>query len=350
LNRSRNIFQPEGITADHKPLGLLPVRGADKIELRGRGGAWAREVTARLHGLLKVLQADRRGQGAGAGQPAIEATCLAILALRNDRTADIKLALHAVEDLQNKDGSWPAFIGDDAEGCWTTSLAALSLMVIGRDTKRLKSAIHWLVDAEGREANWFWRWRFHAIDKSVQFDPTKYGWSWVQGTTSWVIPTAFCVIALRKIRNRNLNESAGVVQRIDKGVSMLLDRMCPGGGWNAGNGIAFGVPYSAYIDATAIALLALAGHEKEPGVQSSLAWLANRLPGCPSPYSLAWGILALAAYRDVSREVEKTLGRITNELTALIEGATGADDPCTVAVCALALDAVEGDNVFEVRA
>ena len=56
-----------------------------------------------------------------------------------------------------------------------------------------------------------------------------------------------------------------------------------------------------------IALLALAGHEKEPGVQTSLAWLVNRLPGCPSPYSLAWGILALAAYRDVSREVEKTL-------------------------------------------
>jgi hypothetical protein len=57
----------------------------------------------------------------------------------------------------------------------------------------------------------------------------------------------------------------------------------------------------------------------------------------------------LAAYRNVSREVNKTLGRATSELTALIERSTGAYDLCTTAVCALSLDAVEGDNVFEVR-
>jgi hypothetical protein len=39
---------------------------------------------------------------------------------------------------------------------------------------------------------------------------------------------------------------------------MLLDRVCPDGGWNAANGVAFGVAYSAYIDATVIALLELA--------------------------------------------------------------------------------------------
>ena len=58
----------------------------------------------------------------------------------------------------------------------------------------------------------------------------------------------------------------------------------------------------------------------------------------------------MAAYRDVSQEVEKTLGRTVNELADLIDRATGTDDLCTVAVCGLALDAVEGDNVFEVRA
>lgn len=129
---------------------------------------------------------------------------------------------------------------------------------------------------------------------------------------------------------------------------MLLDRMCPGGGWNAGNGIAFGVPHSAYIDATAIALLAIAGHEKEPFVQSSLDWLVNRLPGCPLPYSLAWGISALAAYREVNNGANRTLAGATKQLTTLIERAAGADDVCTVALCALALDAVDGDNVFEV--
>jgi hypothetical protein len=131
---------------------------------------------------------------------------------------------------------------------------------------------------------------------------------------------------------------------------MLLDRMCPGGGWNAGNGVAFGVPYSAYINATAVAMLALAGHEKERGVQISLDWLLNRLPGCPSPYSLAWGILALAAYQAITSEVNETLERVTKELIVLIERSGGTDDVCTLAACALALDAAEGDNVFEVRA
>ncbi len=282
-------------------------------------------------------------------QSAVESICLLILALRHTRGLRFDQAVESLQSLQNHDGSWPAFAGDEPEGCWVTAHAILALIAVGREAAGLAPAIQWLLGARGREANWFWRWRFQTIDKSVQFDPTKYGWGWVLGTTSWVIPTAFSLIALRQAKNRGLNESGGVVERIEKGVSMLLDRMCPRGGWNAGNGMAFGVPYYPYIDATAIALLALAGHEKEPAVQTSLAWLANRLPGCPSPYSLAWGTLALAAYRDVSREVEKTFGRTTNELTALIERRTGADDPCTVAVCALALDAVEGDNVFEVR-
>jgi hypothetical protein len=310
----------------------------------------SRQATARLQVLLRALQAERRGQSAERGQRSIEAACLAILALRNDPPADLKLALHAVEASQNQDGSWPAFIGDDAEGCWTTALAVLSLMAARRDTERLKSAIRWLLDAEGREANWLWRWRFRAIDHSVKFDPTKYGWSWVAGTTSWAIPTAFSVIALRQVRNRGINLKTAVCERIELGVSMLFDRMCPGGGWNAGNGVAFGVRYAAYIDATAIALLALAGREKEPCVQTSLTWLMNRLPGCPSPYSLAWGILALAAYRNVSGEVKEMGDRAAIELTALIESVTGTCDECTLAVCALAFEAAEGDHVFEVRA
>jgi len=100
-----------------------------------------------------------------------------------------------------------------------------------------------------------------------------------------------------------------------------------------------------------LALRALGGYEEEPGVSASLNWLVNRLPGCPSPYGLAWGILALAAYRNISSEVNKTLGLATKELTTLIEDAARTtDDICTLASCALALDAVEGDNVFEVWA
>jgi hypothetical protein len=306
----------------------------------------AAAITATLQKKLSALQSSEGSRSFLAMEP----TCLAILALRHDRTTEVEAAVRSVLNSQNRDGSWPAFIGDESEGCWTTGLAVLSLIAIGSGTARLQPAIRWLLWAKGREAGWFWRWKFQSVDHSVQFDPAKYGWGWVHGTTSWVVPTAFSLIALRQVRNRGLNQEARVTERIDIGVSMLLDRMCPGGGWNAGNGGAFGVPYAPYIDATSIALLALSGYERDPGVRASLIWLVNRLSGCPSPYSLAWGVLALAAYREIS-EVSETLGRATKELAALMEDvARPNDDICTLATSVLALDAVEGDNAFEVRA
>jgi hypothetical protein len=302
--------------------------------------------------LREILKTRRNANGIWGYQGdegAIEPTFLALLALRREIGSDIAGAVHMLQNLQNADGSWSAFADDEAVGCWTTALAMLTLLKIGGPPGARASSIHWLVNAKGREAHWFWRWKFQTVDKSVQFDPAKYGWSWVLGTTSWVIPTAFTLIALQQIKGRGLSPTTGVVERIDNGVSMLLDRACPRGGWNAGNGTAFGMPYAPYIDATGIALLALGEHKKEPSVEASLAWLVNRLPRCRSPYSLAWGILALATYREISSEVDETVGRATNELTALIEKGVATNDICTLAVCALALEAAEGDNVFEVR-
>ena len=72
---------------------------------------------AKLHGMLKALQVDRRRQGRELTHQAVEPSCLAILAHRNDQTADLESMLHAIEHIQNKDGSWSAFDGDDSEGC-----------------------------------------------------------------------------------------------------------------------------------------------------------------------------------------------------------------------------------------
>jgi hypothetical protein len=120
----------------------------------------------------------------------------------------------------------------------------------------------------------------------------------------------------------------------------------PGGGWNAGNSIAFGVPYAPYYapyrDATSIALLPLSSQAHEWGVQASLSWLAARLAGCPSPYSLAWGILALTAYRKKNSEANDALPCATDALIAAILKDTSALDTSTLAICLLAIEAVEG--------
>ncbi len=305
--------------------------------------------TATLHEILRARQSHAGAWTFGASQDAVEPTCLAILALRHQPSAHLERALDTIENLQNKDGSWPAFIGDEPEGCWTTALAVLSLMAARHRTKRLAGGIQWLLNARGREANWFWRWKLRTVDNKVKFDPAKFGWSWVSGTTSWVIPTAFALIALQQARQRGYNKTAQLIERVDLGTRMLLDRMCPGGGWNSGNGIAFGVPLAPHIDATSIALLALTGHEEEQAVQSSLHWLVNRLARCPSPYSLAWGVLAIAAYRRISAEGSESLRSRAEELMRLTENAASIEDTCTLAVSALALEAMNGDSVFDVR-
>jgi squalene cyclase len=302
-----------------------------------------------LHGTLIANQRATGAWGYRGNQDSVESTCLAVLALRHQPSVEFARAVQALQGLQNVDGSWPAFTGDDPEGCWTTALAVLSLMDTRQATKRLASGIQWLLHARGREADWLWRWKLRTFDNKVQFDPARFGWSWVCGTTSWVIPTAFALIALQRARQRRYNNTARLTERVDLGTSMLLDRMCPGGGWNSGNGFAFGVALAPHIDATSIALLALIGHDKEQGVQRSLHWLVNRLAGCPSPYSLAWGVLAIAAYRRICPEARESLRDRAEELMRLTEDAASIEDSCTLAVSALALEAVNGDSAFEVR-
>jgi hypothetical protein len=281
-------------------------------------------------------------------QQAVESISLMILALRHDRSAPaLDAALRTLERSQNLDGSWPAFVGDEPLGCWTTALACLALQATGKGAQSISRAAHWLLHAKGREATWFWRWKFQTIDNSVRFDPAKYGWSWVPNTTSWVIPTAFSLIALQQIGAVGLTQEPRLNERISLGIDMLLDRICPGGGWNAGNGVAFGVALAPYIDATAIALLALQSHECE-AVDTSLRWLRVRLPHCLSPYSLAWGVLALAAYERRGREFGDSLEEALSRLTTVITEAGRLLETTTLAISTLALSAIDGDNVFAV--
>src|SRR5260370_14334469 len=91
---------------------------------------------------------------------------------------------------QRTDGSWPAFCGD-AEGSWATALALCTLNTTGDLASAREKALRWLDAERGREGYWFWRWKFKTVDRSVRFDPDKYGWPWTPGSASWVIPTAF---------------------------------------------------------------------------------------------------------------------------------------------------------------
>ena len=264
---------------------------------------------------------------------ALEPTCLALMALRLDQETSVQALLEA----QRSDGGWGAF-GDDDEVSGLTGLALLALNTVGMFPGPATRAAGWLIDAKGREASWFWKWKFRTTDTHVRFDPDKFGWPWQSGTCSWVVPTAFALLALRQ--SFPCCREGKVACRIRHGVEMLQDRACPKAGWNAGNGVVYGSAMAPHFDATAIALLALRSEPRCKLIDRSLVWLAREVGSCPSPWSLAWSILALDAY-----DLPVTALQYRLETFAPSEEMY---DTATVGVAALALDCTTFGNPFEV--
>jgi hypothetical protein len=193
---------------------------------------------------------------------------------------------------------------------------------------RLKG-LHWLLSSTGKEGNWFWKWKFRTTDRHVQFDPDKFGWPWFPDRVSWVVPTAFAILALNQLPcsfgGFDLAQS-----RVDRGVEMLIDRACPGGGWNAGNGVVYGAAVAPHPDDTAIALLALRNRPQEPVIQASVNYLERTAPSLASPWSLAWATLALAAHGRRTTLLRSTLLALPDLFHV--------EDTSTLALVSLALD------------
>jgi hypothetical protein len=224
-----------------------------------------------------------------------EPTCYSALALSSTPVGDIARAQDFLLHSQNPNGSWPVFPGDDQGGGWITSVAVMALRDVVSAIPARMGGFHWLVNCAGKESNWFWKWKFRTADRHVRFDPDKYGWPWLPDTVSWVVPTAFSILALRQLSCAcgGLEQATA---RIDCGIQMLFDRACPGGGWNAGNGVVYGTALAPHADDTAIALLALNDRVQHPVVQSGVQCLERVAPTLSAPWSLAWAILALAAH------------------------------------------------------
>jgi hypothetical protein len=283
-----------------------------------------------LRELLAHRQLPTGGWSALSSSPqaALEPTALACLALGCEFSFVRDRAIQFLVRIQNANGSWPVFEGDDQEGAWTTSLVLLALHdELEAIPQRLKG-FAWLLDSAGQESHWLWRWKFRTADRHVRFDPDKFGWPWIPQTNSWVVPTAFSILALNQLPCA-CGLDAGS-SRIERGVGMLLDRACPSGGWNAGNGLVYGVPLAPHPDDTAIALLALRGRSQDPLVQMSLDWLERVAPTLSAPWSLAWSVLALAAHL-------RPIDSLTQSLRRLADS-DQFEDLSTLAVTCLALD------------
>jgi hypothetical protein len=126
-------------------------------------------------------------------------------------------------------------------------------------------------------------------------------WPWVDGTYSWVEPTALFLLALR---------AAGQAEhpRVHQAEQMLLDRRLSTGGWNYGNKIVLDRELRPHLQPTALALLALGRHRVAPAdLAQSLRFLRAGLNARTATSSLCWGLIALAAHGQWPGEADSWL-------------------------------------------
>ena len=267
---------------------------------------------------LRAAQNPDGGWGFRSGaQSRVEPTAWALLALEqvfSGRAAGpdagaSKRGLRYLTGCQLVDGSWPAAPGQ-GPGAWVTSLACWAFLSANENRAALARGLNWLAaERPGDAGTWFRFLRgFTASKKISSQNDALWGWSWTAGTASWVEPTAYALLVLRAAPKDLIPSKAA--SRLKLAEAMLFDRMCPGGGWNCGNPMVYGVAGEPQVSTTVWALLALREHTQRTEIQQSLAWLEKNWSSIQSPASLALTQIALNAFDRGNPEFGPTLERL----------------------------------------
>jgi hypothetical protein len=127
-------------------------------------------------------------------------------------------------------------------------------------------------------------------------DNSLQAWSWVEGTFSWVEPTAYCLLALKRARHLGVALPSAIAARINESERMLADRACAGGGWNYGNAHVFDKDLRPHGPTTALALLALQDRREMPCVQTGLQFLRAHAEQERSGLALALTVICLRIF------------------------------------------------------
>jgi squalene cyclase len=255
--------------------------------------------------LLEAQNPDG-GWGATHGRKSnTEATALSLLALRNSSIATttgvVEKGLAWLVGRQHPDGSWP-LSEQVQESSWMSTFAVLAAAAFESHHQYALKGAEWLIQQKGRIAPPEFKRQYLEAPQTilVPLDPTLEGWAWVDGAYSWVEPTSYSMLVLKKLAPSlpgTLHQ-----ERIHNGELLLYDRMCKKGGWNYGNPIAFGEELKPYPDTTAVALIALQDHQANEANQKSLAALHAMVAQVHSGLTLSWAILCSALYgQDVSQ-------------------------------------------------
>lgn len=216
-----------------------------------------------------------------------EPTSLVLLALSLDRSRFAKDIAHGCNALQRNavpDGSY-RLQGGRPEATWPTAHVLFVQCVLGVSGEEVQRTCHYLLNLRGHVADDPGAGKIHDVDLQL------VGWPWSEGAFSWVEPTAWACLALRRA-------GFGQHPRVQEGLQLLLSRAFDEGGWNYGNRCVFGQLTEPMPGPTAIALLALQGSPPHPRITAALDYLRHHVQESDDLEHLCWAKLALDRYRD----------------------------------------------------
>jgi uncharacterized protein (DUF362 family) len=231
----------------------------------------------------------------------LEPTCLALLALTSDRDAfssTIEKARAAMDVAKMSDGTYRQA---REEAIWFTALVLFVQATLGELDETLKATADGLLKYRGRVPDDPTAAEMHDIDFRL------VGWPWAENNFSWVEPTAWACLALRRA-------GFGDHPRVDEGLRLLLDRANEDGGINYGNRRIFGRLTEPIPGPTALMLLALQGRE-HPRIRSAIRYLQKEAESDGDLENLCWTKLALDLYRD-QPGLSEWLSRLDDRIVA----------------------------------
>ena len=171
-------------------------------------------------------------------------------------------------------------------------------------------------------------------------DNMLQGWSWVDATFSWVEPTSWGLLALKRAKRAGLAIPGGEA-RVAEAERLLLDRTCRSGGWNFGNAIVLQQDLRPYVPTTALGLLALQDRREAEPVTRSLKFLEEHWSEEVSATAIGLSMICLDVYQRPTDQLEARL-REQAERSAAFGNVHGS----AIALCALTRRGP--DNVFRV--
>jgi uncharacterized protein (DUF362 family) len=297
-----------------------------------------------LQELVSLAHADG-GWGYKPDQPAhLEPTCLALLALRPaaERFPDVVARGRAfLSQSRQSDGGYRLSRGREA-AVWGTALALFADAAYRDDnepTAEQTASVAFLLGVKGRVLK-----DDPEVADMCDIDMGLAGWPWATDNFSWVEPTAWACLALRRL-------GQGEQARVAEGEKLLLDRAFDEGGVNYGNRRILGRMTEPIPGPTSLLLIALQNRREEPRVRSAVEYLCGQLADAHDLEHLGWGRLALDLYRD-QPQVAAFLPRLDERIRQATAERRGVPwvQPSSLrtALVALALDC-ERSNPFRLQ-